>query len=89
MKDEGSYLRFIRCSPSTPRKTLVYVVRNLADDSLLGRVSFWPAWRKYVFFPAESTLFDCACLLEIATFVSGQTAKWRKSIKWTAEETAT
>lgn len=33
---------------------------------LLGYLSFWAQWRKYVFFPTPGTLYDESCLDNIA-----------------------
>lgn len=53
-------------------KTRKYSLFSRAGRSLLGYVQWWPAWRKYVFFPLNS-VFDNRCLREIAKFCEDTT----------------
>jgi hypothetical protein len=61
-------------------KTGRWDVRSTAGGSL-GVVRFYPQWRKFVFEPAERTLYDHGCLREIADFCERQSQAWRQSIK--------
>lgn len=60
----SEYLKFQEVS-KPKRKTKFVRVLSKDGETLLGEISFWPAWRKYVFNPAWSTMFDNKCLLEI------------------------
>lgn len=40
---------------------------------LLGEVKWFSAWRRYVFYPANGTLFDADCLTELQVFLRERT----------------
>jgi hypothetical protein len=60
------------------KKTRQWEVTAVASDEVLGHVSFWGAWRKYVFKPLAATLYDASCMREIADFTEAESKKWRK-----------
>ncbi|EAK8385918.1 hypothetical protein CIC46_10245 [Listeria monocytogenes] len=62
----NNYLLFQEV-PRRTGKTRRVLVRNKATRFLLGEITFWPAWRKYVFAPENLTLFDADCLNEISS----------------------
>jgi hypothetical protein len=62
------------------KKTRWWEVTATASDEVLGHVSFWGAWRKYVFKPLAGTLYDAACQREIADFTENQTKQWREGL---------
>lgn len=43
----------------------------------LGWVDFYPHWRRFVFHPNNTTLYDAECLREISNFLENQTAARR------------
>ena len=63
------YLRFEMVEKKP--KTEVYVVSSLKefDTEVLGKISWYGKWRRYVFYPSEGTLFDAACLGEVKEFI--------------------
>lgn len=56
-------------TPNPGKKTKLWDVYSAFSGDYLGRVGFLPQWRKYVFAPHSSTMFDISCLLEITTFL--------------------
>lgn len=44
----------------------------------LGVVKWWPAWRRYCFFPCKDTVYDANCLWEIADFCSRMTGEQKE-----------
>jgi hypothetical protein len=72
-----SYMDFILQIQEKGRKTEKWAVLSVKGSCLLGFVSFHPAWRKYVFWPEGETIFDPACLRELADFVERQTNAWK------------
>lgn len=54
-------------------KTKYWSVHSRKDASDLGRVSWFSAWRRYVFSPAAWTVYDANCLREIADLVETAT----------------
>ena len=63
------------------RKTPIYIIYSKADEMPLGRIIFWPAWRKYVFEPMDSTIFDSGCLSDILNKLTEATTEWKDSLK--------
>lgn len=57
----------------TGRVTKTWIVTK--EATLLGEVSWWSHWRRYVFHPAFKTLFDVKCLVEIIEFIEAEMAK--------------
>jgi hypothetical protein len=51
-------------------KTKAYHVRSNINATYLGVISWWPHWRRYVFHPDSSTLYDVECLKEIVDFIN-------------------
>ena len=76
-----AYMDFVLQKQEEGRKTEKWKVISAMGSHELGIVSFHPAWRKYVFWPEKSTIFDPACLRELADFVEGQTALWKTKRK--------
>lgn len=54
-------------------KTKIWEITTKDRKSLLGLVKWYAPWRKYTFFPTQGSLFDNACLLELAEFVKEKT----------------
>ncbi len=54
-------------------KTKVWIVEASSSDTKLGIVKWHCAWRRYAFFPEEETLYEQACLRDIATFLELET----------------
>lgn len=50
--------------------TLVYHVKNLHGNFLLGVIKWYPPFRKYSFFPEEGMVFDARCLNEIVKVIT-------------------
>lgn len=73
---EKQYLTFQELK-NVKRKTKIVRVYS-KDGTLLGDISFWPAWRKYVFNPAWGTMFDNNCLLEVINKIDEMNAEIRK-----------
>lgn len=46
------------------RKTPILSVCNKLNEEL-GKIRFYPQWRRFVFYPKEDTLFDSSCLEDI------------------------
>ena len=44
----------------------------------LGIVRWFSSWRRYCFFPSDGSLYDAACLHEIAHFCESETLKHRQ-----------
>jgi len=52
-------------------KTKVFNVTPKTSEDVLGKICWYAAWRRYVFFPATQTLFDSKCLTNITFFIDG------------------
>ena len=49
-----------------------------ANGNVLGVVKWWAHWRRYCFFPADSTLYDANCLWGIADFCARMTTEQKE-----------
>ena len=67
MSKKTKHLAFFRIEDNS-RKTLVFDVYN-DHGFCLGQVRYFTRWRKYSFFPMESTVYDSGCLKEITAFI--------------------
>lgn len=78
-----SYLNFIEI-PNPSHKTKYWSVQNVQAKTELGKIHFYPQWRKYVFQPVvaypPSVIFDAGCLQDIADFLKDQTQQWRDGL---------
>ena len=50
-------------------KTAVYHVLSKSGGDILATIRWHGPWRKYVFDPADETLWSCGCLAEVQTFI--------------------
>ena len=73
-----AYMDYVPQKREEGRKTEKWTVISLMGSHELGVVSFHPAWRKYVFWPEKNTIFDPACLRDLADFVDKQTLAWKQ-----------
>lgn len=76
-----SFLNFVEQPNTDGRKTKVWKILSGSSNGILGSISFYPQWRKYVFFPVGQTCFDDSCLTEISTFLTAETSRWRYAKK--------
>ena len=76
---DSKYLNFIEIKNET-RKTSIYKIENKSGE-YLGILTFFPAWRKYVFSPAKISKWDSSCLQDIITKLDELTNEWRESLK--------
>ena len=51
------------------RKTPIYWLLN-NDNFNLGEIKWFPAWRKYCFYPNMDTIWDTKCLEEVIEFMN-------------------
>ena len=70
----ASYITFEKLPRLPQRRTDTWECH--AEGESLGVVKRHSAWRRFCFFPKESTLVDAECLSEIAAFM-GQRMKER------------
>ncbi len=74
-----SLLTFAQADHLNPkRKTHTWIVRSGDGRDYLGRVEFWPHWRRYVFAPYADAVFDATCLIEVAAYCDAATADWKR-----------
>lgn len=66
----------LRFDPARVRPGLlthVWMVSSGRSEALLGRVAWYAAWRRYVFYPENGTLYDRDCLRSLAEFCAKAT----------------
>ncbi|RDY58902.1 hypothetical protein [Flagellimonas nanhaiensis] len=70
-----SFLQFVEIKDTG--KTKVWEVNN-TSNIILGRIGWYSPWRKYVFMPNESTIWDFKCLSEVKSFMFNEMQKRKK-----------
>lgn len=66
-----SYLVFNEVQKHPDHKTQTWNVASV-HGTYLGCIKWYSPWRKYTFQPDNQTVFDTACLREIAAFITFQ-----------------
>lgn len=72
-----NYLKFEDITPLN-RKTQIVKISGVVNDTHLGEIRFYGAWRQYTFWPKECTIFDTKCLNEIVAKIDEMNAEIRK-----------
>ncbi len=75
---DGTFIRFIEIAVPPERKTKVWTVHPRDGGTIsgmLGRVSWYPPWRKYCYLAEPRTVYEQVCLREIAEFCEKRTAE--------------
>lgn len=65
----SEFLEFRETAPEPGKKTKLWDVLAKRDQGFLGRIGYYPQWRKYIFAPGAQTLFDAKCLADIQMFL--------------------
>lgn len=73
-----SYIVFEKQPRPAWRKTDWYIVRSVKGEVPLGRVSFFPQWRKFVFDGIVGCVLDSNCLMEVVEFLNQKDREWRE-----------
>lgn len=73
-----SYLKFVPLSAPKNLSTKRWRLTSADGANVLGAIGWHSPWRRYVFYPQASTLFEVDCLREIADFLEKQTAEQRR-----------
>src|SRR5678815_689340 len=68
-----THIVFTEVGASASGKTKVWNVVNTGGGTVLGSVKWWPAWRRYCFFPGHETVYDKSCMREVAAFLEAKT----------------
>lgn len=76
---DAKFLAFYVAPPKP--KTKVWWVVQRQNDIHLGWIGWWASWRRYAFYPKPNTVYEEACLRDIARFCEEQTKKHRAAIK--------
>ena len=65
----GAHMFAVRTADKPGTTTCRWAIHSKRGKVLLGTVSWYAAWRCYVFHPAPLTLFNTGCLEQIALFL--------------------
>lgn len=58
----GPYVHFKPLATDKAKLTKIWNVQTVQGERIIGIVKWWPAWRRYCFFPLPDMLFDANCL---------------------------
>lgn len=81
------YLNIIQVPRAEKRLTDTWVVNDKYGNHL-GQVSWFNHWRRYVFAPNASTIFEQVCLRDIAQFIEERTSERKQPKKVEAQSEA-
>ena len=82
----SKWIRFVESSSvSRPGKTKTWDVRTEKEGQFIGKIGWYSAWRKYVYYP-ENSLYEEDCLRDIADFLEAETLAHKAKL---AEKKAT
>lgn len=77
MSAPDSYLYIRNVGDSASGKTCIWFVYSQLHGDKLGEVKWYGRWRQYAFFPSIDTIWNDACLIEVAAFVTKVTKEHR------------
>ena len=80
MKQSDTWVEFVRIERIGKQRTNRWSVNNRNGTSL-GVIRYHGAWRRYVFFPADATLFEHTCLRDIATFCERESVEHSRKFR--------
>jgi len=72
------WIHFVLVLRAPNKKTDLWQVATNDDNEVIGLVKFWPAWRRYAFFPEADTFYEQNCLWDIADFCARMTEEWKQ-----------
>lgn len=72
----AKWLEFQEMQTST--KTKVFFVWNKEKSTLIGEVRWYGPWRQYAFMPAQNTVWERQCLMDIARFINNLMVERKK-----------
>lgn len=67
------YIAIQMVAQSSSGKTGTWRVYNKKSQCCLGEISWYAAWRQYVFTPRPGTCFSTGCLEDVIDFVDNHT----------------
>lgn len=62
MKTRYKYIHFVQ-------KSVIWYCLNNKTDDILGVISHFREWRKWIFEAGRGTIYSADCLLDIADFI--------------------
>ena len=67
----SKWIEFVKVEPRPAKMmTDIYYIRTKDGNTMLGQIRWYAPWRKYSFFPYESTVFETQCLCDIVAFIN-------------------
>ncbi len=69
----GKWIDFNEIKQPPERKTRLWYVGVKNSPECIGIIKWFPAWRKYAFFPSENSIFEQDCLRNISDFIEDHT----------------
>ncbi|MCK9470317.1 MAG: hypothetical protein M0Q88_01000 [Bacilli bacterium] len=72
------YITFIKLSQIKKKKTDDIKLFNKDTEACLGEIKWFPAFRKYSYFPAAGIVLDAKCLDVISKYLNDLNLKYKK-----------
>lgn len=76
-----AYITIVECDRSPSGKTRrweVFEEGGVVGGVLLGHISWFGPWRRYVFRPCAETVYEQRCMRDIASFLESSTDSHKK-----------
>jgi hypothetical protein len=70
-----NFLKFVMNQRPKEKKTDIWEIMSVQSGETLGEIRWWGAWRKYVFAPANKTIWDNKCMQEVQDFITEEISK--------------
>lgn len=67
-----------RCIKDSGKTKTWKVQSTHPPKPVIGKIKWYWAWRRYVFFPESETLYDVNCMNAISKFIDNQMEKRKK-----------
>lgn len=77
--EKVKHVRFKFISSSDSGRTNVWEVQTTENNLFLGSIKWFGAWRRYSFFPEFGSVFEWACMRDIADFCELKTKEHRNN----------
>jgi hypothetical protein len=67
----SEYLKFSQLQARPGIKTEIWAVLSKKRGETLGTIQWYSPWRQYTFYPFSDTIYNRACLTDVAMFITG------------------
>jgi hypothetical protein len=63
--------KYIDFQEVMPRPNGVWTIENKRSGDILGRIEWYPQWRRYVAIFSDTSIWSQDCLADVSNFIKG------------------